>query len=145
MACFVANRSWMSKYHALVEDSSRLKKVKMTDYNRFTSVFDSDELTDYLRLTGSLGEIAVDEQVFDIVTLVSLFSDVTSSISGSTNVEAAAAEYNSGAKRFVSDLRNKYLTVLRRKLKSQPERFSKINVGLFEIDHLATILKKLSV
>ena len=134
----------MSKYHALVEDSgSRLKKVKMTDYNRFTSVFDSDELTDYLRLTGSLGEIAVDEQVFDIVTLVSLFSDVTSSSSGgSSNVEA---EYNSGAKRFVSDLRNKYLTVLRRKLKSQPERFSKINVGLFEIDLLATILKKLSV
>ena len=141
------HRSWMSKYHALVEDSSRLKKVKMTDYNRFTSVFDSDELTDYLRLTGSLGEIAVDEQVFDIVTLVSLFSDVTaaSTFSGSSNVEAAAAEYNSGAKRFVSDLRNKYLTVLRRKLKSQPERFSKINVGLFEIDHLATILKKLSV
>ena len=47
----------------------------MSDYNRYASVFDSGELTEYLRLTGSLGEIAVDDNVFDIVTLVSLFSD----------------------------------------------------------------------
>ena len=100
-------------------------------------------MIDYLRLTGSLSEIADDEQIFRLVTLVSLFSDVTEG--HESDVITVGSGGGSGAKRFVADLRNKYLTVLRRKLKQNPTKFSKINLGLYEVNHLANILAKLSV
>ena len=131
-----SSQSWRSKYDALIDrDGNKVKKIQMTDYNRATSIFDSHELTDYLRLIGSLGEIAVDDEVFDIVTLVSLFCDE----------DAQQLCQTKGGNRFSAELRNRYLTVLRRKLKEKPSTFSKINIGLAEIDQLATILKKLSV
>jgi hypothetical protein len=53
---------------------AKIKKIHMADCNRVSAVLTSEEMLDYLRLVGSLGEVTSDEDVFKILVLLSLFS-----------------------------------------------------------------------
>jgi hypothetical protein len=69
----------------------------MTDCNKISATFDTEELMDYLRLVGTLGEATSYTDIFPILTLIALLSG-----------EGLTSE---GA-RFATDMRNKYFTVL---------------------------------
>jgi hypothetical protein len=87
-------------------------------------------MIDYLRLVGSLGEVTSDEDVFKTLVLLSLFSgdDLPESV-----------------EEFVGDVRNGYMKMLRKKLRTDRRTFSKIVVSLADIDELARIMKKLEI
>ena len=69
----------------------------MVDCNKISETFDTEELMEYLRLVGILGEVTSYSDIFPILTLIALLSG-----------EGLTSE---GA-RFATDMRNKYFTVL---------------------------------
>jgi len=75
----------------------QIKKVLMVDCNKISETFDTEELMEYLRLVGTLGEVTSYNDIFPILTLIALLSG-----------EGLTSE---GA-RFATDMRNKYFTVL---------------------------------
>ena len=109
---------------------AKIKKIQMSDCNRVSAVLTTEEMMDYLRLVGSLGEVTTDEDVFKILVLLSLFS---------------GDDLPESTERFVSDMRNGYMKILRRKLRTDRRTFSKIVVSLADIDELARIMKKLEI
>ena len=75
----------------------QIKKVLMVDCNKVSSMFDTQELMEYLRLVGTLGEVTSYSDLFPILTLIALLSGDGLSSEGA---------------RFATDMRNKYFTVL---------------------------------
>jgi hypothetical protein len=69
----------------------------MVDCNKVSSMFDTQELMEYLRLVGTLGEVTSYSDLFPILTLIALLSGDGLSSEGA---------------RFATDMRNKYFTVL---------------------------------
>ena len=51
-----------------------MKKIQMADCNNVSAILTSDEMMDYLRLVGSLGEVTSDDEIFKMLVLLSLFS-----------------------------------------------------------------------
>ena len=51
-----------------------MKKIQMADCNKVSAILTSDEMMDYLRLVGSLGEVTSDDEIFKMLVLLSLFS-----------------------------------------------------------------------
>jgi hypothetical protein len=114
----------------LILKVAKIKKIQMSDCNRVSALLSSAEMIDYLRLVGTLGEVTSDEEVFRMLVLLSLFS-------GDDLPESTA--------RFVTEIRNGYIKMLRRKLRTDRRTFSKIVVSLADIDELARIMKKLEI
>jgi hypothetical protein len=69
----------------------------MVDCNKVSSMFDTQELMEYLRLVGTLGEVTSYSDLFPILTLIALLSGDGLSSEGA---------------RFATYMRNKYFTVL---------------------------------
>jgi hypothetical protein len=69
----------------------------MVDCNKISETFDTEELMEYLRLVGTLGEVTSCSEIFPILTLIALLSGEGLSSDGA---------------RFATDMRNKYFTVL---------------------------------
>jgi hypothetical protein len=69
----------------------------MVDCNKISETFDTEELMEYLRLVGTLGEVTSYSEIFPILTLIALLSGEGLSSDGA---------------RFATDMRNKYFTVL---------------------------------
>ena len=126
------SKQWRENFASSVTGSkvAKIKKIQMADCNRVSAILTSEEMIDYLRLVGSLGEVTSDEDVFKMLVLLSLFSgdDLPESV-----------------EQFVGDVRNGYIKMLRRKLKNDRRTFSKIVVSLADIDELARIMKKLEI
>ena len=126
------SRQWRENYDSSVTESkvAKIKKISMSDCNRVSAVLTSEEMIDYLRLVGSLGEVTTDEDIFKILVLLSLFS---------------GDDLPDSTEDFVTKMRNGYMKILRRKLKNDRRTFSKIVVSLTDIDELARIMKKLEI
>jgi hypothetical protein len=69
----------------------------MVDCNKVSAAYDTQELMEYLRLVGTLGEVTSYEELFPILTLIALLTGDGLSADGA---------------RFATDMRNKYFTVL---------------------------------
>ena len=69
----------------------------MVDCNKISAAFDTNEMLDYLRMVGTLGEVTSYEEIFPILTLIALLSGDGLSPEGAT---------------FATDMRNKYFTLL---------------------------------
>lgn len=123
-------QQWRDNYANL--KVSKIKKIQMSDCNRVSSLLSSAEMLDYLRLVGSLGEVTSDEDIFKMLVLLSLFNVDDEDLPESTA-------------QFVTNIRNGYLKMLRRKLRHDRRTFSKIVVSLADIDELARIMKKLEI
>ena len=82
----------------------------MVDCNKVSSMFDTQELMEYLRLVGTLGEVTSYSDLFPILTLIALLSGDGLSSEGA---------------RFATDMRNKYFTVL---VKIAFVKFKNINI-----------------
>jgi hypothetical protein len=63
------SKQWRENYESSVTESkvAKIKKINMSDCNRVSAVLTSEEMIDYLRLVGSLGEVTTDEDVFKIL------------------------------------------------------------------------------
>jgi hypothetical protein len=126
------SKQWRENYASSVTSSkvAKIKKIQMSDCNSASKLLTSEEMIDYLRLVGSLGEVTSDEDVFKTLVLLSLFSgdDLPESV-----------------EEFVGDVRNGYMKMLRKKLRTDRRTFSKIVVSLADIDELARIMKKLEI
>ena len=69
-------KQWRENFTSSVSGSkvARMKKIQMADCNKVSAILTSDEMMDYLRLVGSLGEVTSDDEIFKMLVLLSLFS-----------------------------------------------------------------------
>lgn len=101
----------------------QIKKVLMVDCNKVSSMFDTQELMEYLRLVGTLGEVTSYSDLFPILTLIALLSGDGLSSEGA---------------RFATDMRNKYFTVL---VKIAVVKFKNKNIWSLEKEISHVLLK----
>ena len=110
----------------------------MVDCNRVAAFLNSEEIMDYMNLVVDLDELTKETEMFKLLTLVALFS--------------ANEDLSPEAAQFVTEIRNQYLSIVRKKIGNLDESgsddsriYEKLCFGLDEVDQLSAYLKKLEV
>ena len=140
--------TWERDYKAVVTKANKdrnltyggIQKIQMVDYNKVSLILNSEELTEYLRLIESLGEITLSHDIFQLVSLLTLFR-------GRAEIDAEDDCQQPSVKKgeqFAKATSNKYAQILQRKLKDDRQTLCKINIGVQDVDSLSVILRKLA-
>lgn len=109
--------------------TKKIRKISLVDCNKASSILSSDELMAYLNHIVNINELTLEPDMFKLMSLVALFC-------GDCLGPCAA--------QFSKDIRNQYLSIIRRKLNNQ-RSYEKLCVGLNEIDELSKIMRKLDI
>lgn len=109
--------------------NKKIRKISMVDCNRASSILSSEEIMDYLSLIVNINELTLKPDVFKMLSLVALF---------------CGDDLGPRATQFAIDIRNQYLSIIRRKLNNS-QSYEKLCVGLNEIDELSKIMRKLDI
>ena len=131
--------TWRQNFQDTLTKSrnNKLKKISMVDCNRVAAFLNSEEIMDYMNLVVDLDELTKETEMFKLLTLVALFS--------------ANEDLSPEAAQFVTEVRNQYLSIVRKKIGPESESgsesrvYEKLCFGLDEVDQLSAYLKKLEV
>ena len=124
--------SWRNNFEenlAKSQQKSKLRKISLVDCNKIATLFSTEEMMEFTNLVVSINEFTQDWEMFRLLTLVSLFS---------------GDDLSTEAENFAAKLKEQYLTLLRRKAKSD-KVYDQVCIGLKDVDKLSEILKKLDI